>query len=617
MRIYTEVIFNWDDKQGKLVETSSKWTEQNLDPMKGEIALCAWETWESFGFDDYGNEYRVRGNKQSTGYSDWQVQIKTLGGEWEKHHYSAYNYGNRIGWIRAAIATITNPATGEGTYSESKLHKTKNEWISKFFDKYGYNPSSNVLDNKTFIDSAKGTGMWDESGKYIGDAPSWVDDADQEEKFDTGEKSETRIIAEESLKGYADTWENILLKGEDDLYEGEIEEQKVIVKRAEEDVYNAFLDIDDEYAKANEEMDESVDRLTGEEGTYTTGLADLEAERLRIIGEAEDASVEGLEDTVTTREEGLGVVREAGAESIRAAEAKRGAAGFAGTGVGQSARDTLSRGIIGDAEDVETAFSEGREDIREELLEGLENIERDFGAGSTARRDLEIGKENALTEYKKIRDDSVKVKEELWETATETYDRELEDLVGVEDGMTGTINKQRRLAIEALQGLQVSMLEVIEGERLEDEGWNPFGAGGVLEGQGEAFGWGGDAFTHVGLEDRLGDDWYEPYVQSGNYVPYDPEYVPSLLESGDTNENQLSLGGYLNPSEFKKSDINIKTDITRISKLNNGLPVYLFRYKGKKELSIGVMAQDVEKVMPEAVIEVNGVKAVNYSILRG
>ena len=61
------------------------------------------------------------------------------------------------------------------------------------------------------------------------------------------------------------------------------------------------------------------------------------------------------------------------------------------------------------------------------------------------------------------------------------------------------------------------------------------------------------------------------------------------------------------------SDRRVKTDIKRVGKTDGGLPVYTFRYKIGGPGQMGVMAQDVEKVKPEAVVEVNGIKAVNYA----
>lgn len=60
------------------------------------------------------------------------------------------------------------------------------------------------------------------------------------------------------------------------------------------------------------------------------------------------------------------------------------------------------------------------------------------------------------------------------------------------------------------------------------------------------------------------------------------------------------------------SDERAKKDITRVGTLDNGLPVYLYRYKSGGGFHIGLMAQDVEKVRPEAVTEIEGMKAVYY-----
>lgn len=60
------------------------------------------------------------------------------------------------------------------------------------------------------------------------------------------------------------------------------------------------------------------------------------------------------------------------------------------------------------------------------------------------------------------------------------------------------------------------------------------------------------------------------------------------------------------------SDRRFKRDIERIGKLDNGLPVYKFKYKYGEETHVGVMADEVEKVIPDAVIERNGIKFVNY-----
>jgi formylglycine-generating enzyme len=64
------------------------------------------------------------------------------------------------------------------------------------------------------------------------------------------------------------------------------------------------------------------------------------------------------------------------------------------------------------------------------------------------------------------------------------------------------------------------------------------------------------------------------------------------------------------------SDIRLKTDIVLIGKAENGLPLYTFRYIGGTTVYQGVMAQDVLKFMPEAVVVMpNGYMAVYYELL--
>lgn len=63
---------------------------------------------------------------------------------------------------------------------------------------------------------------------------------------------------------------------------------------------------------------------------------------------------------------------------------------------------------------------------------------------------------------------------------------------------------------------------------------------------------------------------------------------------------------------LKFSDENVKEDVSKVGKLDNGLPVYRYRYEGSPSHEIGVMAQDVEQENPGAVHDVNGVKAVDY-----
>jgi hypothetical protein len=62
------------------------------------------------------------------------------------------------------------------------------------------------------------------------------------------------------------------------------------------------------------------------------------------------------------------------------------------------------------------------------------------------------------------------------------------------------------------------------------------------------------------------------------------------------------------------SDRRLKTDIKKVGVLDSGIGLYTYRFKGAdKTRHVGVMAQEVEKVLPEAVVDAGlGFKAVRY-----
>lgn len=63
------------------------------------------------------------------------------------------------------------------------------------------------------------------------------------------------------------------------------------------------------------------------------------------------------------------------------------------------------------------------------------------------------------------------------------------------------------------------------------------------------------------------------------------------------------------------SDRRIKENIKEIGSLNNGLSVYMFNYIGDDKMQMSVMAQDVQEVMPDAVMNINGVLHVNMEMI--
>ena len=86
----------------------------------------------------------------------------------------------------------------------------------------------------------------------------------------------------------------------------------------------------------------------------------------------------------------------------------------------------------------------------------------------------------------------------------------------------------------------------------------------------------------------------------------------------DMQAYQSGMGGMfgLGASLIKAipwSDRRLKTDIVRVGTLDNGLPVYSYRLKGEDHFQIGVMAQEVAEVRPEAIVrDSSGFMKVDY-----
>ncbi|MGG7578863.1 tail fiber domain-containing protein [Rhizobium sp. Nf11,1] len=122
-------------------------------------------------------------------------------------------------------------------------------------------------------------------------------------------------------------------------------------------------------------------------------------------------------------------------------------------------------------------------------------------------------------------------------------------------------------------------------------------------------------------------------VHQPSYVNTPTTQLPTVDQAGLINENfnqkmglydrQVSqanaamgglfgLGGTL-LGGWAKSDRRLKEDIRRVGTLDNGLPVYAFRYKEGGQMQIGLMSDDVRKIHPDAVFEhADGFDRVNY-----
>jgi hypothetical protein len=86
------------------------------------------------------------------------------------------------------------------------------------------------------------------------------------------------------------------------------------------------------------------------------------------------------------------------------------------------------------------------------------------------------------------------------------------------------------------------------------------------------------------------------------------------LGAGDVLGGAAGLAGILGMMGVF-SDERVKEDIQPVGETYEGLPIYTYKYKWGGPTHMGVMAQEVEQVHPEAVGNIGGVKTVRYDLL--
>lgn len=108
---------------------------------------------------------------------------------------------------------------------------------------------------------------------------------------------------------------------------------------------------------------------------------------------------------------------------------------------------------------------------------------------------------------------------------------------------------------------------------------------------------------------------------NNNYNQQMNAYNAEQAAGGAQMGGMFGLAGTLGGAALKYgggaalfSDRRLKTDIRPVGKLDNGLTVYAYRYKWGGPMQIGVMADEVEGLHPDAVHEVQGFKAVEYDL---
>lgn len=109
---------------------------------------------------------------------------------------------------------------------------------------------------------------------------------------------------------------------------------------------------------------------------------------------------------------------------------------------------------------------------------------------------------------------------------------------------------------------------------------------------------------------QLTDNIYNSYAGQMN------QYNQKVAQNNATQGGLFGLGGSaLGAAATFWSDKRLKKDIKKVGKFK-GFNLYRFKYIWDDfTVHLGFMAQEVEKTRPDAIIEINGWKAINYGVL--
>lgn len=114
---------------------------------------------------------------------------------------------------------------------------------------------------------------------------------------------------------------------------------------------------------------------------------------------------------------------------------------------------------------------------------------------------------------------------------------------------------------------------------------------------------------------------YQQFVE-GREQPYknlQAMGAPFSQNMGSTTSQKQGMGG----SDWAAlagtaamlffSDRRMKEDVKKVGATDDGLPIYTYKYKSGGPTQMGIMAQDLQKKKPDAVHNVGGLLAVDYS----
>tara|TARA_R110000824_G_scaffold6844_2_gene31496 strand:+ start:4321 stop:6288 length:1968 start_codon:yes stop_codon:yes gene_type:complete len=346
--------------------------------------------------------------------------------------------------------------------------------------------------------------------------------------------------AESTLKSHMDNWKDLIDPSEEHDIQTSAEEFVKLMEFDEADVETAYADLfkvggtleniqttwKDDVAKAEAKyltdlgiledietegllvLQTPYEQLAGgfdEAGDWQIGS--MEEEHDIAIGEYGTAQEKGLEGTDISREEGMESLRGEAKQTIREAEAKIGASGFASTGVGKTARELLAAEIGGAARDIDKGITRERTGIREGYLTdvGTETT-RYTGAKANLLEDYNINKkivtdrfdtdEAALAdvygEGGSIYDDYIEARDAAakdalgtttsgWRGESKTYKEGRALLGGKEAGARSAFKTELGTIGGYIEETITGITDTIGAEEAWDPNWNPFATGSYLK----------------------------------------------------------------------------------------------------------------------------------------
>jgi hypothetical protein len=191
-----------------------------------------------------------------------------------------------------------------------------------------------------------------------------------------------------------------------------------------------------------------------------------------------------------------------------------------------------------------------------------------------------------------------------------------------------------RPAVDALALIEQAQVFVWGGRRFcwYDFGWN--GPGWYWCGYAwrRGFGWGGPR----GYRNWWWGGWGRRppgWGMGGNVIIVNPMGMGGPMMGGNVIINPMMggnviinpmMGGPVGPmgggmmggGNGMVSDIRAKEAIALVGRLENGLGLYRFNYIGDKQVYVGVMAHEVQELIPDAVVRGNdGYLRVHYSMV--